>query len=98
MSFSVAATPEAAQDIDEAFDWYEEHQPQLGESFISSVDRTFERIAHFPDAFPIAGHGVRKAPVERFPYWVFYFRNGPDVWVLGVVHERRSPECWQRRV
>ena len=53
MSRAVVLTPEAEDDIKEAFGWYEGREHNLGRSFVRDVDLIFARIADAPHHFPI---------------------------------------------
>jgi plasmid stabilization system protein ParE len=36
--YQLIIRPEAEQDIDDAYDWYEANQPRLGSEFVRAVD------------------------------------------------------------
>lgn len=53
--------PEAEQDLDEAYAWYEKQRVGLGEEFLTSVDACIEFICRFPDTGSIV--------FETFPFF-----------------------------
>ncbi len=44
--------PEAQQDIEEAYDWYELRRPGLGEDFLGCVDAGINKICRIPELHP----------------------------------------------
>ena len=45
MSFTLIVKPEAEEDLQAAYDWYEEQQSGLGESFLHQIDQAFTTSA-----------------------------------------------------
>jgi plasmid stabilization system protein ParE len=89
--------PYVEKEIAEAADWYEERQPGLRLKFINSVGETFSRIEENPWLYQPVHLDIRRAPVHRFPYGVFYAPIEGDVHVLAVVNDARHPSVWRRR-
>lgn len=59
--------PEAVADAREAYLWYEERRPGLGEEFLECVDACLERIRRNPELFEVVHEDYRRALVRRFP-------------------------------
>jgi plasmid stabilization system protein ParE len=97
MKLSVVIRPEAEADLAEAYQWYEEKRPGLGERWLLSVEAALSAIQRFPESFPVVHQHVRRALLRRFPYGVFYVVEGSAVVVLAVFHCRRDPRRWQER-
>jgi plasmid stabilization system protein ParE len=70
MSAELIIAPEAQQDVDEAYCWYEDRRPGLGEEFLSCVDACIQAICRTPDLYSIVHDEYRRALVRRFPYAV----------------------------
>ena len=87
----VTLRPRAEWDIDDAYAWYEERSPGLGEVFLRSVEACFARIVRHPEAYVIADGRVRRARLNRFPYAVYYVIRDDRIDVLAVYHSRRRP-------
>ena len=97
MSLPVIFRPEADEDVEASRDYYE-RVAGLGRAFIEEVDKSVERIKFMPLSYPRLIKNVRWCRVRRFPY-VIYFRVKTDrIEVLGVLHGRRSPAVWKRRI
>ena len=88
---------EAHADLIEAFRWYEGRRVGLGYEFTRSVRYTLQSIEQNPEQYPIAADDIRKAPLRRFPYVVYYVVLDADVSVIAVMHSRRRPRRWKER-
>lgn len=97
MTNQVAVRPEAAREIQETFDWYEERSEGLGLEFLRAADACLSLIRRNPEAFPVAHDQVRRALLRRFPYALFYLIREDAIVVLACFHIKRSPADWLRR-
>jgi plasmid stabilization system protein ParE len=89
--------PDAESDLVEAFRWYEERRRGLGYEFLRAARVTLASVERHPGQYPLALDDIRKAPLRRFPYLVYYVVRADDVAVLAVMHGRRHPQRWQER-
>jgi len=89
--------PYVEGDLDEAGNWYEERRSGLKEEFLSAVEEVLARIQENPRLYPIVHVDIRRAPLRRFPYGVYYARVGEEYHVIAVVHDARHPSVWRRR-
>lgn len=94
MSTELLVRPEAEADLAEAFRWYEERRPGLGERFLLSVEAALSTIRRNPRAFPVVHKQVRRALLRRFPYGVFYLSDAETVVIVAVFHAKRHPSRW----
>lgn len=88
----------ARRDIEDARDWYELQQAGVGQEFVDEVGATLNRVRGNPDAYAANRGGVRKAPVSRFPYVVYYLVTTTLVVVFAVIHTSRHPRSWRTRL
>jgi plasmid stabilization system protein ParE len=88
----------AARDIQQAHDWYENEQSGLGNEFLDEIGACLARIEQHADRYAFVYRDVKRAIVERFPYSVYFRVRSKEVRVIAVVHQRRSPKLWQRRI
>jgi len=98
MAVELIFAPEAEQDIAEAYTWYEERRPGLGEEFLSCVDASIHKICRAPELYPVIHEDYRRTLVRRFPYAVFYEYFGKKIWVYSIFHTSRNPEKWRNRL
>ena len=97
MSSAVVIDPEAQDEFDEAYDYYEGRRPGLGEAFADAVQVVLDRIGIMPRMHRAVFGDVRRAIVLRFPYCVYYREESSLVRVISVFHTSRDPAIWQSR-
>ena len=97
MAGRVEFTPEASEDVAEAFSWYEHQHPGLGREFETYVDRAVAMIQVMPAAGSPVHRTLRRCLLTRFPFAVYYASEEDVVVVRAVLHHRRDPRTWRRR-
>lgn len=90
--------PEAEADLAEAYDWYEEQRPGLGDDLLLCVEGAIDTARRNPEMFAVVHGEARRALTRRFPYGVFYIVEPERIVVLAIYHSSRDPEGWQRRI
>ncbi|MFZ2404336.1 MAG: type II toxin-antitoxin system RelE/ParE family toxin [Methylobacter sp.] len=86
---------EAAQtELDQAFEWYENQQKDLGVQFLNEFDAAIRRIANYPESYILIEKDVRRCLVKRFPYGILYGVNADKIIVIAVAHLHRKPDYW----
>ena len=98
MAAELIVAPEAEQDIDEAYGWYESQRVGLGEDFMSCVDACIEAICRTPEMHQVVHETYCRGLIRRFPYAVFYEYANGTVTVYCICHTSRDPEKWRRRL
>jgi plasmid stabilization system protein ParE len=98
MAADLIIAPEAQQDLDEAYAWYEGRRAGLGEEFLGSVDACLHAICRMPETHAKVHNEYRSALVRRFPYSIIYKYAGGTVTVNCIIHTSRNPEIWRRRL
>jgi plasmid stabilization system protein ParE len=98
MAAKLIIAPEAGQDIDEAYGWYEQQRAGLGEEFLGCVDACLEGLCRMPQIHAKVHEEYRRALVRRFPYAVFYEYLADTVTVYCVFHTARDPKKWRQRL
>ncbi len=89
---------EAQKDVNDAYCWYEDRRPGLGEEFLSCVEACLQAICRMPEINPLVHEEYRRALVRRFPYAVFYEYTVEHVTVYSVFHTARDPKKWRSRL
>jgi plasmid stabilization system protein ParE len=86
---------EAAQtELDQAFEWYETQQKDLGMQFLNEFDAAVRRIIRYPESYILIGKEVRRCLVKRFPYGILYGIDVGKIIVIAVAHLHRKPDYW----
>lgn len=76
----------AEQDIDEAYNWYEQRQAGIGDEFMNCLNKCFEAIRLTPNVYAFVYKNYRRALVKRFPYAVLYESIDETVFIYSVFH------------
>jgi len=93
----ITIQPEAIDEGNEAFNWYEDRQTGLGIEFYRELTRCLDFIVQNPLLARVVYRGLRKRKLERFPYLVVYKVMSSSVSVVSIFHGSRDPEVWKRR-
>ena len=83
MSLPIVLRPEARSEFDDAFDWYEQRRPGLGEDFVAQVQEVFDRISATPELY---------APLSRSRNCAIIVCTPPTE--LGAIKRMYLSLCW----
>ena len=98
MKLRVTITSPARLEIAEAVRRYEEQRPSYGVRFWLEFKTLAKRLKQFPELYQRYGkRGVRKAPMRKFPYLVYYRATPEELRILGVVHGAMDPKATRSR-
>ena len=97
MTYPLTIEPEAKDDLERAYIWYEDRRPGLGRAFLERVEELFDRLRQTPEMHAATYRNVRQTLVKRFPYVVCYTVEAAHVYVIAVFHGHRDPEAWKSR-
>lgn len=90
-------TPGAKEDIRAAATYYEGERKGLGTELRDEIEVFLALIRTQPRMFVAIHPRVRRAPLRRFPYSIFYEVRPDSVHVVAILHNARDPELWKRR-
>jgi len=89
--------PDAEKEFNEAVQYYENIEPELGYDFALEVYSAISRAINFPKAWGVLEGDVRRSLVRRFPYGVLYTEEKDQIFILAVMNLHRKPEYWKHR-
>ena len=89
---------EAATELDESFNYYENDYPGRGYRFLEKVEECALRICQFPNLGTEELPNIRRMVVDRFPYKLMYMIHQEQIVILAVAHCHRMPKYWHGRV
>jgi toxin ParE1/3/4 len=98
MTIEVSFHEEASAEYEAAFEWYFLRSEFVASGFAQEMTRAIEAISEAPRRWPVANRDIRKYPLHRFPFAVFYREISSGVQVIAVAHGRRKPGYWKKRV
>ena len=97
MAHTIIIRPEAENDINTAYEWYESQRAGLGKEFAQELSASMDRIMESPRIYSELYQGIRRALLRRFPFGVYYLFNDEKIIVLSVLHLAMDPVKWKRR-
>lgn len=89
--------PEAKQDLDDGYWFYENRRDGLGEYFLSSVTSDIRSLSLFAGIHQVI-RGKFRMVASRFPYSIFYKIEEQEIRVYAVVDNRRDPKWISKRL
>jgi plasmid stabilization system protein ParE len=89
--------PLALEESEAAAAWYAARDPRVAARFVADLEANFERVLEAPRRWPLHLHGMRRVPLTRFPYVIWYRDESSRVLVVAVAHGRRKPGYWKER-
>lgn len=98
MAKNITFTPEAEDDSDQGYFWYESKKIGLGREFLTAVDACLQKISRNPKIYQAIYKDYRRAVVRRFPYSVIYEETSTDVIIYAVFDNRQNPNKWRERL
>jgi len=98
MKYELLVRPEAEEDLRRAYLWYEDKRSGLGDDFLLCIETALSQILKNPLQYSYLHRELRRALVRRFPYAIFYVVSSQVISVIAVLHCRRDPETWGKRM
>ena len=92
MSYSLTIREEAEADISRQFSYYEELRLGLGHDFLLCLEEGLSKIQRNPQNYRFIYKKLRRTPIRRFPFRIFYFVHEESVVVIAVMHAQKNPQ------
>ena len=94
MIYSTEFLLKARTELVQAWEWYEDKQPGLGDRFKQQVYNCIRIIEQHPERYPERKKYYREALVKIFPYLVIYRINKSKkrIAIVSVFHSSRKPK------
>ncbi len=90
--------PEAEAELNDAVDYYQKQQANLGLEFAKEVHSAIQRILAFPNAWQLLEDDIRRCMTRRFPFGIIYYeRIDTIIIILAIMQLNRKPGYWQKR-
>lgn len=90
--------PAAAQEAEQAYEWYAARDPDVAHGFREELRHAVDAVAEHPGTWPRQGRRARRYVFPRFPFSLVYVLRRDDVEVVAVAHAKRRPGYWRSRV
>ena len=89
---------EADAEFQSAVATYQGESHELAVRFYRGFFATLNRIGSHPKAWPRLRGSVRKCLVQGFPYKLLYLIEPDRIFVVALMHAKRQPGYWERRL
>lgn len=90
--------PDVADEVNDAYRWYESRRAGLGDDFLAALEAVYRAVRATPAMHRVIEQAVRRSMLRRFPYGVYYRIQADRVEVLAVQHGHRDPAEWRARL
>ncbi len=98
MAFQVELLDIAAQELDEAINWYRNKGSKVAKMFYSEYLSVKRLLEDRPLMFPEMEHGIHRARFRKtFPYSAFFYVKAERVYIIAIFHDKRNPKRWEER-
>ena len=102
MGYKVVVGKSAQLDLQNILEWYAGESIAVLQKFVDALYSRFQDLSERPESFGIVRQRprFRKLKINRFPYYVIYRLDESRnvVFIATVIHEKRKPEVWIRRL
>ena len=85
------------EEVSESADYYEGEVEGLGKAFLGRVHNAIEDVKSNPLMYRIIQGDYRRHLLARFPFAIIYRIEHHKIYVLAVMHLKRSPYYWRSR-
>ena len=96
MSFTIQFLSVASEELEDALFWYEEKRENLEVEFMEELEYYLNLISENPFYFEgnSEKENLRKVPLSRFPYIVFYWvdENSKTIYFDALFHAKKKPK------
>ena len=92
MTYEITIKEEACEDLQKAYDYYEEQKPGLGETFLENVKERIAYLKKYPLHFNKIEKEFRQTLIDTFPYLIIYEISGRAIIVYAVFHGSQNPK------
>ena len=90
--------PAAGAEFDEAGRYYVEINPDLGVRFFLEIERLIREVCADPQRFRKFDPPARRHFSTNFPYAIVFLDKPDCIWIVAVMHMKRSPGYWKSRL
>ena len=92
MSYLLVTVPEARDEIQEAYDYYESKRIGLGDEFLEHLEDYYKILKTEIPFFEIKRKpAYRELPLSRFPYVIIYELRNNIIFVYSVFNTYQDP-------
>lgn len=95
---TVSFFPAARHELQDAVSYYNDQCAGLGFEFAAEVRNTIARILRFPASWTKLSPSTHRCLTHRFPYAVIYFFTSDELFIVAIMHLKRTPDSWRNNL
>jgi hypothetical protein len=88
----------AEDELENAIAYYNAQRRGLGMEFAIEIAAAIQRITEYPNAWQKVAVGARRCQVQKFDYGLVYRVRGEVATIYAVMHLKRRPGYWRKRL
>lgn len=94
MSYRVEFLARGRKELLDAWEWYDDRLPGLGDRFMREVNKRLQQIEKTPERYVERRKGFRETKVKVFPYLIIYRiqKRKKIIAISSIFHIRRNPK------
>jgi len=78
-------------EIDDAKEYYNLQQENLGDIFKKDIQKSIDSIFSFPNLYPNITNDLKRCVLHRFSYSIFYTLQDDIILILTIAHQHQKP-------
>ena len=90
--------PQALEELFQATEYYESKVEGLGQRFLDKIELCVTDISESPERWTYFVLNTRRRLLDRFPYMLVFLNEANRIYILAVMHQRRRPGYWKKRL
>lgn len=94
----VRITRSAEKDLLRGFAFYNRQQEGVGSYFLDSLYADIDSLAFYGGIHPRVDDRPYRALAKRFPFFIYYDRQGDEVTVIAVLDYRQNPTAITKKL
>jgi plasmid stabilization system protein ParE len=98
MSLDYLILPDARDDIDDAYAWYETQTVGRGDQFLTELHDMIAALRATPEQYGFVSDPLRAALLPLSKYIVYYTIEPDRIEIVGVIHANADPQKWRNRI
>ena len=94
MAYQYAFDPVAADEYEEAFNWYEQKSTTAADNLLLAVQDALAAICTDPHRYRNVHSNLRELSLKKYPYNLIYYVDDAHklIIVTSLYHHKRNPE------
>jgi len=94
MMYQLLFRDRAVDEMQDAYNWYEEQVTGLGDKFIAVVKNNIDIILRNPKSFKTSYKNFKEVFIRKFPFIIVYYIDDSKraVVIMSVFHSSRNPK------